>query len=95
MAERAANRMVRFADKGFVSDNSRGELRVRDAAPEIPTERNRKISHAVNRALCAMRNKIERFCSQLNRSRSVAAEYDLSADSFLGFANLASIKLWI
>ena len=95
MAEREANPKVMLADKGYDTDDIRGQLRARGAAPEIPTKRNRKNQHTVNRALYAMRNKIERFFNRLKESRRVATRYDHKADSFLGFAKLASIKLWI
>jgi transposase len=93
MAEREANPKVMLADKGYDTDDIRGQLRARGAAPEIPTKRNRKNQHTVNRALYAMRNKIERFFNRLKESRRVATRYDHKADSFLGFAKLASIKL--
>ena len=94
-AAREANPKVMLADKGYDTDDIRGQLRARGAAPEIPAKRNRKIQHTVNRALYAMRNNIERFFNRLKESRRVATRYDHKADSFLGFAKLASIKLWI
>ena len=95
MAERQANPKVMLADKGYDTDDIRGELRARGAAPEIPTKRNRKVQHTVNRALYAMRNKIERFFNRLKESRRVATRYDHTAESFLGFAKLVAIKIWI
>jgi transposase len=95
MAEREADPKVLLADKGYDSDDIRGDLRARGAVPEIPTKRNRKVQHTVNRALYALRNRIERFFSRLKESRRVATRYDHTADSFLGFAKLAAIKIWI
>ena len=88
-------RPVLLADKGYDSDDIRGELRARGAAPEIPTKRNRKVQHNVNRAQYAMRNKIERFFNRLKESRRVATRYDHTAESCLGFAKLVAIKIWI
>ena len=40
-----------LADKGYDTDEIRGELRARGAIPEIPTKRNRKVHYTVNRTL--------------------------------------------
>lgn len=95
MAEREANPKVMLADKGYDTDDIRGELRARGAAPEIPTKRNRKVQFTVKRAVYAMRNRIERFFNRLKESRRVATRYDHTAESFLGFTKLAAIKIWI
>lgn len=95
MAERDANPKVMLADKGYDTDDIRGELRARGAAPEIPTKRNRRLQYTVNRPVYAMRNQIERFFNKLKESRRVATRYDHTAESFLGFVKLAAIKLWI
>jgi transposase len=44
--------------------------------------------------LYATRNRIERFFNRLKNSRRVATRYDHTASSFLGFAKLATIKMW-
>jgi hypothetical protein len=49
----------------------------------------------VDRALYALRNRIERFINRLKNSRRVATRYDHTATSFLGFAMLTSIRQWI
>lgn len=94
-AEHEANPKVMLAYRGYDTDEIRGEFRARGAAPEIPTKRNRKLQHTVNRAIYAMRNKIELFFNQLKENRRVANRYDHTAESFLGFVLLATIKLWI
>lgn len=53
------------------------------------------MQHSVNRALYALRNRIERFINRLKNSRRVATRYDHTASRFLGFAVLASIRHWI
>lgn len=95
MAEHEANPKVMLADRGYDTHDIRGELRARGAAPEIPTKRNRKVQHIVNRGLYAMRNRIERFFNRIKEARRVATRYDHTATSFLGFAKLAAIKMWI
>jgi transposase len=42
-----------------------------------------------------MRNRMERFFNRLKESRRVATRYDHTAQSFLGFAKLAAIKIWM
>lgn len=95
MAERDANPKLLLADKGYDSDDIRHEVRAHGGTPEIPTKRNRHVQYTVNRALYAMRNRIERCFNKLKDSRRVATPYDHTAQSFLGFAKLAAIKLWI
>lgn len=38
---------------------------------------------------------VERCFSKLEHSRRIATRYDKTADSFLGFVLIASIRLWI
>lgn len=95
MAERTANPKVMLADKGYDTDDIRGALLTRGATPEIPTKRNRKLQCTVNRAVYAMRNRIERLFNRLKENRRVATRYGHTAESFLGFAKLAAIKIWI
>jgi len=95
MAEHDADPEVMLGDKGYDSDAIRDDVRARGGAPEIPTKRNRRIQRTVNRTLYATRNRIERFFNRLKNSRRVATRYDHTASSFLGFAKLATIKLWI
>jgi transposase len=95
MAEHESDPDVLLGDKGYDSDAIRDDVRARGGTPEIPTKKNRLIQHTVNRVLYATRNRIERFFNRLKNSRRVATRYDHTATSFLGFAKLATIKLWI
>jgi transposase len=42
----------------------------------------------------ALRNRIERCFNKLKNSRRLATRYDKTAESYLGFFNLAAIR-WI
>lgn len=84
-----------LADKGYDSDPIRQDPRDRGAVPEIPAKRNRHVQHSVSRPLYALRSRIECFINRLKNSRRVATRYDHTTDSFLGFATLPSIRLWI
>jgi len=95
MDARDSDPAILLADKGYDSDPIRQDLRDRGAVPEIPTKRNRHVQHGVSRPLYALRSRIECFINRLKNSRRVATRYDQTADSFLGFAALSSIRLWI
>ena len=95
MQARDSDPAIMLGDKGYDSDAIRQDLRDRGAVPEIPTKRNRRVQHSVNRSLYALRSRIECFINRLKNSRRVATRYDQTSDSFLGFAALSSIRLWI
>ena len=95
IAEHDIDPEVLLADRGYDSDAIRADVRARGGTPEIPTKRNRRVQHSVDRALYALRNRIERFINRLKNSRRVATRYDHTASSFLGSAMLASIRHWI
>ena len=63
--------------------------------PVIPMRRCRKARKGVDRALYALRNRIERCIGQLEQKRRVVTRYDKTAAGFLGFANLTCIRRWI
>ncbi len=95
MEARDSDPAIMLGDKGYDSDPIRRDLSDRGAVPEIPTKRNRHLQHYVSRPLYALRSRIECFINRLKNSRRVATRYDQTADSFLGFAALSSIRLWI
>jgi len=51
--------------------------------------------HAVDKALYALRNRIERFFNRAKNSRRVATRYDKLIESFAAFVLLACIRIWI
>ena len=95
MAEHDVEPEVLLADRGYDSDAIREDIRSRGGEPQIPTKKNRLVQHSVNRALYALRNRIERLFNRLKNSRRVATRYDHTASSFLGFVQLAEIRQWI
>lgn len=95
MQARDSDPAIILTDKGSDSDPTRKDLRDRGAVPEIPTKRDRHVQHSVSRPLYALRSCLGCFINRLKNSRRVATRYDQTADSFLGFATLASIRLWI
>ena len=95
MQARDSDPAIMLGDRGYDSDPIREDLRDRGATPEIPTRRNRHVQHSVSRPLYALRSRIECFINRLKNSRRVATRYDKTATSFLGFATLSAIRLWI
>jgi transposase len=95
MAERDSDPGVLLADRGYDSDGIRRDARDRGATPEIPTKRNRKVQHLVDRRLYALQSQIERLINRLKNSRRVATRYNHLAGSFLGFVLLSAIKHWM
>ena len=84
-----------IGDKGYDSDAIRDDLEERGAEPVIPTKANRKVQRPVDRKTYSLRNRIERFFNKVKNSRRVATRYDKLASSFLGFVQLATIRIWI
>ena len=84
-----------LADKGYDSDAIRDDIRKRGGAALIPTRANRKVQQLVDKAIYALRNRIERFFNRIKNSRRVATRYDKLVESFAAFVLLATIRLWI
>ncbi len=61
------------------------------------TERSDHIINAVavDRTLYRLRNLVERCFNKLKNARRVATRYDKSAESFLAFIDITSIRLWL
>jgi len=84
-----------LADKGYDSDAIRLDLERRGVDPVIPTKANRKRQRSICKKTYALRNRIERFFNKLKHSRRCATRYDKLTNSFLGFVQLATIRLWM
>ncbi len=86
---------VLLADKGYDADFILADLKDRGIAAVIPAKRNRKIQPVIDGNIYALRNLVERCFSKLKHSRRLATRYDKTADSFLGFILIVSIRLWV
>lgn len=86
---------ARLGDKGYDSDEIRHDERFHGTLPLIPTKSNRKVRVTVDRALYSLRNRVERFFNKLKNARRVATRYDKTAESFLGFVEVTSIRIWL
>ena len=61
----------------------------------IPTKRKRLIQLPVDAVIYAQRNRVERCFNKLKHARRLAPRYDRTADSYLRFIHIVSIRLWI
>jgi len=95
MDERDSDPGILLAERGYDSDDIRQDVRDRGGQPEIPTKRSRRVQHRVQRPIHARRFRIERCINRLKNCRRVATRYDHTASNFLGFVQLAAIRLWI
>jgi transposase len=86
---------VLLADKGYDADFIHNDLAARGVAGVIPAKRNRKVQPVIDGHIYALRNLVERCFAKLKHSRRLATRYDKTADSFLGFILVASIRLWV
>lgn len=86
---------VLLADRGYDSDKVRKTMEARNVVPVIPMRKSRKLRVAVDRTLYRLRNLVERCFNKLKNARRVATRYDKTAESFLGFIDITSIRLWL
>ena len=86
---------IMLADKGYDSAAICADLDARGTAAMIPSRSNRKKPRPLAKRVYAMRNRIERFFNKLKNSRRVASRYDKLAESFMGFVQLAALRMWV
>jgi len=48
----------------------------------------------VDHSLYSLRSLVERCLNKLKSARRIATRYDKTAESFLGFKDITSIRLW-
>jgi transposase len=86
---------VPLADRGYDSGKVRRTMEARNVVPVIPMRKSRKLRVVVDRILYQLRNLVERCFNKLKNARRVATRYDKTAESFLGFIDNTSIRLWL
>ena len=57
--------------------------------------KSREMRVGVDHSLYSWRNLLERCFNKLKNARRVATRYDKTAESFLGFIDITSIRLWL
>ncbi|MEO1211863.1 MAG: IS5 family transposase [Cyanobacteria bacterium J06638_20] len=95
MADNLPTPSVLLADRGYDADSIRRTIVKRQAVPVIPMRKSRKMRVGVDRSLYKLRNLVERCFNKLKNARRVATRYDKTAESFLGFVDITSIRLWL
>ena len=80
------------ADHGYDTDAILKDIAARGAEAVIPAKRSRRVQRPLHRTAYAARNRIERFFSDIKHMRRVATRYDHTADGFLGFIILTTIR---
>ena len=95
MAEPRPQPSVVLADKGYDADAILADLKSKDIAAVIPPKRNRKVRPIIDGHIYALRNLVERYFSKLKHSRRLATRCDKTADRYLAFVLVASIRLWV
>ena len=84
-----------LADKGYDGDRFRESLLIRGILPIIPPRSNRKVPEHPDYRRYKDRNRVERLFAKLKQQRRIATRYDKTAESFLGFIDITSIRLWL
>jgi transposase len=56
--------------------------------------KSRKKGVGFDRPLYRLRNLVERCFNKLKNTRRVATRFDKTAESYLGFIDITSIRLW-
>jgi transposase len=94
MADNLPCPRVLLADRGYDADRIRKTMDARDVLTQIPMRKSRKMRVGVDHSLYRLRNLVERCFNKLKNARRVATRYDKTAESFLGFIDITSIRLW-
>lgn len=95
MADTLPEPGVPLDDRGYDADNIREKMGARDVLTQIPMRKSREMRVGADRSLHALRNLDERRFNKLKNARRVATRCDKTAESFLGFIDIMSIRLWI
>ncbi|WP_276862459.1 transposase, partial [Haematobacter missouriensis] len=95
MADNQPQPAALVADRGYDSDKIREDIESRNALPMLPMRKNRKVRKSVDMTIHTLRNMVERCFNKMKNSRRLATRYDKTANSFLGFIDIACIRLWL
>lgn len=82
------------ADKCYDAYRIRSEPHSRSIRPVVPVQKSRKRRVGLDWPLYLPRNLIARCFNKLMNARRVITRYDKTAESFFGFVDITSIRLW-
>ena len=86
---------VLLADRGYDADRIRKTMNDRDILTQIRMRNTRKMRVGVDHRLYRLRNMVERCFNLLKNARRVATRYDKTAESYLAFIDITSIRMWV
>jgi transposase len=92
-ASKAAIRQM-IPSLGFQANHRRADLRPSSAARQ-DMRKSRKMRIAVDHSLYSLRNLVERRFNKLKKARLVTTPYDKTAERFLGFIYITSVRLCV
>jgi len=95
MADNLPEPSVLLADRGYDADSIRKNMAAQNVLTQIPMRKSSKMRVGVDHSLYSLRNLVERCFNKLKNARRVATRYDKTAESFLGFIDITSIRLWV
>lgn len=95
MADNLPEPSVLLADRSYDADSIRGKMGARDILTQIPMRKPRKMRVGADHSLFSLRNLVERCFNKLKNARRVEARNDKTAESFLSFIDIVSIRLWV
>lgn len=84
-----------LADKGYDADAIIDYIYENGGEPTIPSKANRTIQRMCDWWLYKERHLVECFFQKLKDYRRIATRYDKLASSFIAFACIASIGIWL
>lgn len=61
----------------------------------ILMRKSQRVRKAVAMTIYTLRNMVERCFNKLKNSRWLATRYDKTVEGFLGFVDVACIRLWL
>jgi len=93
MADTLPEPSILLADRGYDADSIRKKMEARDVPSQIRMRKSRKMRVGADQSLYFLRNLVERCFNKLKNACRVATRYDKTAESFLGFIDITSIRL--
>lgn len=84
-----------LADRGYDADAIIDYIYEQGGEPTIPSKANRKFQRKCDWWLYKERHSVECFFQKLKQYRRIATRYDKLASSFMAFACIASIGIWL
>ena len=95
MADNLPEPAALLADRGYDADRIRKTMEKRNILPQIPMRKSRRMRVGVDHSLYQLRNMVERCFNKMKNARRVATRCDKTAERFLGFIDITSIRLWV